>query len=76
VAKGDGPVAKGGICNIVGGFVAGPSGVPEGIGSASLAGLTPILGIYSGEGARRPRADRSAGAARSGKRPAVRSSHR
>jgi SulP family sulfate permease len=39
---------KGGIGNIVGGFVAGLYSVPEGIGYASLAGLGPMLGIYAG----------------------------
>jgi SulP family sulfate permease len=39
---------RGGIGNIVGGFVAGLYSVPEGIGYASLAGVSPMLGIYSG----------------------------
>ena len=34
--------------DIVGGFVAGLYSVPEGIGYAQLAGLNPMLGIYSG----------------------------
>jgi sulfate permease, SulP family len=38
----------GGIGNVIGGFVAGLYSVPEGIGYASLAGLHPMLGIYSG----------------------------
>ena len=42
------PAAKGGIGNIIGGFVAGLYSVPEGIGYASLAGLNPMLGIYAG----------------------------
>jgi len=37
-----------GIGNLVGGFVAGLYSVPEGIGYASLAGISPMLGIYSG----------------------------
>jgi SulP family sulfate permease len=37
-----------GIGDIVGGFVAGLYSVPEGIGYASLAGVSPMLGIYSG----------------------------
>lgn len=36
------------IGNFVGGFVAGLYSVPEGIGYASLAGVNPMLGIYSG----------------------------
>jgi SulP family sulfate permease len=44
-----GPDAKkGGLGNIIGGFVAGLYSVPEGIGYASLAGINPMLGIYSG----------------------------
>jgi MFS superfamily sulfate permease-like transporter len=39
---------RGGIGNIIGGFVAGLYSVPEGIGYASLAGVNPMLGIYSG----------------------------
>lgn len=40
---------KGGVIgNVVGGFVAGLYSVPEGIGYASLAGINPMLGIYSG----------------------------
>ena len=42
------PRRSGGIGNIIGGFVAGLYSVPEGIGYASLAGLNPMLGIYSG----------------------------
>jgi SulP family sulfate permease len=42
------PAKKGGIGNAIGGFVAGLYSVPEGIGYASLAGLNPMLGIYSG----------------------------
>ena len=42
------PGRKGGIGNIIGGFVAGLYSVPEGIGYASLAGVSPMLGIYSG----------------------------
>jgi SulP family sulfate permease len=38
----------GGIGDIIGGFVAGLYSVPEGIGYASLAGVNPMLGIYSG----------------------------
>jgi SulP family sulfate permease len=38
----------GGLGNIIGGFVAGLYSVPEGIGYASLAGVNPMLGIYSG----------------------------
>ncbi len=34
--------------NIIGGFVAGLYSVPEGIGYASLAGVSPMLGIYAG----------------------------
>jgi SulP family sulfate permease len=37
-----------GIGDIVGGFVAGLYSVPEGIGYASLAGVNPMYGIYSG----------------------------
>jgi SulP family sulfate permease len=37
-----------GIGDAVGGFVAGLYSVPEGIGYASLAGVNPMLGIYSG----------------------------
>jgi SulP family sulfate permease len=37
-----------GIGNLVGGFVAGLYSVPEGIGYASLAGVSPMLGIYAG----------------------------
>ena len=44
----DEPPKKGGIGNIIGGFVAGLYSVPEGIGYASLAGISPMLGIYSG----------------------------
>jgi sulfate permease, SulP family len=44
----DKPARKGGIGNIIGGFVAGLYSVPEGIGYASLAGVSPMLGIYSG----------------------------
>ncbi|MFV0527036.1 MAG: SulP family inorganic anion transporter [Acidimicrobiales bacterium] len=36
------------VGDLVGGFVAGLYSVPEGIGYASLAGLGPMLGIYSG----------------------------
>lgn len=36
------------VGNAVGGFVAGLYSVPEGIGYASLAGVSPMLGIYSG----------------------------
>ena len=36
------------VGNLVGGFVAGLYSVPEGIGYAQLAGLNPMLGIYSG----------------------------
>lgn len=36
------------IGNVVGGFVAGLYSIPEGIGYASLAGVNPMLGIYSG----------------------------
>jgi sulfate permease, SulP family len=39
---------RGGIGNLIGGFVAGLYSVPEGIGYASLAGVSPMLGIYSG----------------------------
>jgi SulP family sulfate permease len=39
---------KRGIGDIVGGFVAGLYSVPEGIGYASLAGISPMLGIYAG----------------------------
>jgi sulfate permease, SulP family len=39
---------KGGIGNIIGGFVAGLYSVPEGIGYASLAGINPMFGIYAG----------------------------
>ena len=42
------PAKKAGIGNAIGGFVAGLYSVPEGIGYASLAGLNPMLGIYSG----------------------------
>lgn len=38
----------GAVGNVVGGFVAGLYSVPEGIGYASLAGVSPMLGIYSG----------------------------
>jgi sulfate permease, SulP family len=37
-----------GLGDIIGGFVAGLYSVPEGIGYASLAGINPMLGIYSG----------------------------
>jgi SulP family sulfate permease len=40
--------AKGFAGDAVGGFVAGLYSVPEGIGYAQLAGLNPMLGIYSG----------------------------
>jgi len=40
--------SRGGVGNVVGGFVAGLYSVPEGIGYASLAGVNPMLGIYSG----------------------------
>lgn len=36
------------IGDLIGGFVAGLYSVPEGIGYASLAGIGPMLGIYSG----------------------------
>jgi SulP family sulfate permease len=36
------------VGDVVGGFVAGLYSVPEGIGYASLAGVNPMLGIYSG----------------------------
>ena len=39
---------KGGIGNLIGGFVAGLYSVPEGIGYASLAGINPMFGIYAG----------------------------
>jgi SulP family sulfate permease len=39
---------RGGVGNLIGGFVAGLYSVPEGIGYASLAGISPMLGIYSG----------------------------
>lgn len=39
---------RGIVGNVVGGFVAGLYSVPEGIGYASLAGVSPMLGIYSG----------------------------
>ena len=39
---------RGGIGNIIGGFVAGLYSVPEGIGYASFAGVNPMFGIYSG----------------------------
>ena len=39
---------RSGVGNAVGGFVAGLYSVPEGIGYASLAGVSPMLGIYSG----------------------------
>jgi SulP family sulfate permease len=39
---------RGGVGNLIGGFVAGLYSVPEGIGYASLAGVSPMLGIYSG----------------------------
>jgi SulP family sulfate permease len=39
---------KRGIGDIIGGFVAGLYSVPEGIGYASLAGISPMLGIYAG----------------------------
>jgi len=42
------PAKKGGIGNIIGGFVAGLYSVPEGIGYASLAGINPMFGIYAG----------------------------
>jgi SulP family sulfate permease len=42
------PGQKGRIGNIIGGFVAGLYSVPEGIGYASLAGINPMFGIYSG----------------------------
>lgn len=42
------PKGKGAVGNVVGGFVAGLYSVPEGIGYAQLAGLNPMLGIYSG----------------------------
>ena len=42
------PGGKGAVGNVVGGFVAGLYSVPEGIGYAQLAGLNPMLGIYSG----------------------------
>lgn len=38
----------GAVGNVIGGFVAGLYSVPEGIGYASLAGVSPMLGIYSG----------------------------
>ncbi len=44
----DKPGRVGSIGNIIGGFVAGLYSVPEGIGYASLAGLNPMFGIYSG----------------------------
>jgi len=40
--------SRGAVGNVVGGFVAGLYSVPEGIGYASLAGVSPMLGIYSG----------------------------
>lgn len=36
------------VGDVVGGFVAGLYSVPEGIGYAQLAGVNPMLGIYSG----------------------------
>jgi sulfate permease, SulP family len=39
---------RGGIGNLIGGFVAGLYSVPKGIGYASLAGINPMLGIYAG----------------------------
>ena len=36
------------VGDLVGGFVAGLYSVPEGIGYASLAGISPMLGIYAG----------------------------
>lgn len=36
------------VGDVVGGFVAGLYSVPEGIGYASLAGISPMLGIYAG----------------------------
>lgn len=38
--------SRGGIGNLIGGFVAGLYSVPEGIGYASLPGVSPMLGIY------------------------------
>ena len=40
--------SKSRVGDIIGGFVAGLYSVPEGIGYASLAGLSPMLGIYAG----------------------------
>lgn len=37
-----------GVGDVVGGFVAGLYSVPEGIGYASLAGISPMLGINAG----------------------------
>jgi SulP family sulfate permease len=48
VSKTGKPGRAGQIGNVIGGFVAGLYSVPEGIGYASLAGLNPMLGIYSG----------------------------
>jgi sulfate permease, SulP family len=42
------PGRAGQIGNVIGGFVAGLYSVPEGIGYASLAGVNPMFGIYSG----------------------------
>jgi SulP family sulfate permease len=40
--------SRGRAGNLLGGFVAGIYTVPEGIGYASLAGISPMLGIYAG----------------------------
>jgi SulP family sulfate permease len=47
-ASSGGRTGGGGFSNVVGGFVAGLYSVPEGIGYASLAGINPMLGVYSG----------------------------
>jgi SulP family sulfate permease len=36
------------VGDLIGGFVAGLYGVPAGIGYASLAGISPMLGVYAG----------------------------
>jgi MFS superfamily sulfate permease-like transporter len=36
------------VGDIVGGIVGGLYSVPEGLGYASLAGISPVLGIYAG----------------------------
>lgn len=43
-----GPNRRRTVGDAVGGFVAGLYSVPEGIGYASLAGISPMLGIYAG----------------------------